>query len=121
MNVCIVAAAKGGRSLPAAWISAAMSASEYRYGVARVLPAGNRSGGGTSVAGSKACRQRAKLRTTLSRCACQVVERPGRVAHRTASCVLMVSAPAVSAKSTNCSSSWPAPASWYPRARRTAR
>ena len=74
------------------------------------------------MAASKACTQRAKQRTTLSRCACQVAEAPeGRVAHCTASCVVIVSVWAASAKSTNCSSSSPAPASLKLNARRTVR
>ena len=65
---------------------AAMSVSEYRYGVARRVRAGSRSAGGTSVSGSMLCRHRAKQRTTLSRWAYQIEEPSGgRVAHCRAS------------------------------------
>ena len=72
MNVCMVAAASGERSRPAADIRAATTAWEYRCGVARPVRAGCRSTGSTSTSKSKACTQRTKQRTTLSSCACQV-------------------------------------------------
>ena len=53
----------------AAFMSAAISASENRYGVTRRGPAGTSPGGGTCVAGSNAASQRAKPRTMLSRSA----------------------------------------------------
>jgi len=122
MNVCMLAASSGRRSRPAASIKAVMSASEYRYGVARRVRAGSRSVGGTWVAGSMACRQRAKPRTAPSRCACQVTEHPaGSVAHCSARSVVIVSASSIWAKSANCASSRPASTSWNPRPRRTLR
>jgi len=112
IKVCIVAAASGEGSRPAAVIRAAMSVCEYRYGVARRVRAGGRFAGGTSVSGSMLCRHRAKQRTTPSRWAYQIEEPSGgRVAHCTASRVVTVSVSAASVKPTNCSSSRPAPTS----------
>ena len=63
-----MAADNGHRACRATAISAAMSMSEYRYGFLR-WRGGTHPSGGTSVAGSPACNQRAKPRTTDSRMA----------------------------------------------------
>ncbi len=56
-----------------------------------------------------------------SRWACQARDlAAGSVAQASASSVVTVSAPAASAKTANCPSSWPVPSSWKPRARRVA-
>jgi hypothetical protein len=56
ISVAKVARRNGVRSVPVAVINAAMSVSEYKYGLARRGRCGNRSAGGTWCAGSRACR-----------------------------------------------------------------
>ena len=121
-RVSKVAARSGERSSRAAAIRAAMSALEYRYGVARWLWPGSRSAGGTSWAGSMAWRWRAKARTTDSRCAHQS-EAPfgGRVAQARAASMVIVSLPFASWWETKSASKSPARTSLKPSARRMAR
>ncbi|MGH3438878.1 MAG: hypothetical protein ACRDRN_20705 [Sciscionella sp.] len=67
-----MAADSGQRARRAAAINAVISASEYRYGIER-RRGGVHPDGGTSLAGSSACSQRANPRTTDRR----IASRPG--------------------------------------------
>src|SRR6266540_1746099 len=98
-----------------------MSASEYRYGLVR-RRGGSHLVAGTSVAGSLACSQLAKPRTTVSRMRSHDGDAfAGAVTHANASSLVTRPAPACSQKATNCSSSRPSRASLKPSERRTAR
>src|SRR6266700_1153885 len=98
-----------------------MSSAEYRYGVVR-RRGGSQPSGGTSVAGSLACSQRAKPRTTVSRIPSHPAEAfGGALTQASASSLVTRLTPACSQKLTNCSSSRPSRASLKPSERRTAR
>jgi hypothetical protein len=107
MSVVYVAAPNGVCSVSAvARMSAAISASLYRYGVARPPGSRSSSAGMSSWTGSSAWRWAAKPRTTVRRMACQREPAPaGSVAQASAASTVIVSAAWASRYAVNWASS----------------